>query len=166
MNHGFMSCKHKTAAPWDSSVAVSHIQRLIPKGKGQRGSEKRPYDESPELQSSCQPFCVVMVVSDGLRSTLIWSKPKSFQGEHAPRPSRTLCVLVRKEKFRALRAPHGRTTPTLCVPPPSSTSGSAPEARHTGHETWAYSTNTVLATVAFVLLACFYKQASHTTHSS
>ena len=34
-----MSCKHKTlesAAPSDSSVAVSHIQRLIPKGGGLR----------------------------------------------------------------------------------------------------------------------------------
>ena len=28
----------------DGSVAMPHIQRLIPKG---RGSEKRPYDESP-----------------------------------------------------------------------------------------------------------------------
>ena len=53
--------------PRDSSVpAVPHIQRLIPKG---RGSEKRPYDESPEVQSSCHKFCVVMVVSDGLRSS-------------------------------------------------------------------------------------------------
>ena len=72
MNHCFMSCKHKTlesAAPLDSSVAVSHIQRLIPKGKW-----FPPYDESPELQSSRQTFCVVMVVSDGLRSTLISSK--------------------------------------------------------------------------------------------
>ena len=61
---------HKTlesAAPLDSSVAVS--QRLIPKGKW-----LPPYDESPELQSCCQTFCVVMVVSDGLRSTLISSK--------------------------------------------------------------------------------------------
>ena len=61
MNHCFMSCKHKTlesASPLDSSVAVSHIQRLIPKGKW-----FPPCDESPELQSSCQTFCVVMVVS-------------------------------------------------------------------------------------------------------
>ena len=61
MNHCFMSCKHKTlesASPLDSSVAVSHIQRLIPKGRW-----FPPCDESPELQSSCQTFCVVMVVS-------------------------------------------------------------------------------------------------------
>ena len=72
MNHCFMSCKHKTlesASPLDSSVAVSHIQRLIPKGKW-----FPPCDESPELHSSCQTFCVVMVVSDGLRSTLTSSK--------------------------------------------------------------------------------------------
>ena len=69
MNHCFMSCKHESAAPLDTSVAVSHIQRLIPKGKW-----FPPCDESPELQSSCQTFCMVMVVSDGLRSTLISSK--------------------------------------------------------------------------------------------
>ena len=53
-----------------SSVAVSQIQKLIPKG---RGSERRQIDDSPELRSSCHKLCVVMVVSDGLRSTLIWS---------------------------------------------------------------------------------------------
>ena len=37
--------------------------------------EKAPRnDQSPELQSSCHKFCVVMVVSDSLRSTLVWSK--------------------------------------------------------------------------------------------
>ena len=34
--------------------------------------------------SSCQTVCVVMVVSDGLRSSFIWSKfLKIFLGEHA-----------------------------------------------------------------------------------
>ena len=51
--HQFISYKHtalKTAQlPRDSSVAVSQIQRQIPKG---RVSEKRTYDESPELDSS------------------------------------------------------------------------------------------------------------------
>ena len=52
-----------------SSVAVAILQRLIPKG---RGSEKRPYDESFEfMQSSCQKFCMVIVVSNSPRSTLI-----------------------------------------------------------------------------------------------
>ena len=38
------SIKHSNLQlPRDSSVAVPHIQRLIPKGR------KRPYDESPEL---------------------------------------------------------------------------------------------------------------------
>ena len=74
-NHCFMSCEHKalkSAAPKSSlqetAVAVPHIQWLIPKG---RDSDKRPYNELPKLQSSCHKFCVVMVVSDGLRSTLI-----------------------------------------------------------------------------------------------
>ena len=98
-------------------MAVPHIQRLIQKG---RGSEKRPYGESPELQSSCHKFCVVMVVSNGLRSTLIWSTFENFPGEHA-------CALYVQKKFA--RAAWQHNLPTLCVPPPppppSTISGSA-----------------------------------------
>ena len=124
MNHCFMSCniKHSNLQlPRDSSVAVAHIQRLIPKG---RGSKKQPYDELPELQSSCHKFCVVMVVSDGLRSTLIWSKCKNFPREHAPRPPWNVVRYTRTQKncARRMAAP----PPTLCVPPPSSISGSTP----------------------------------------
>ena len=64
MNHCLMSCKHKalkSAAP----------KRQFCGSASGRGFEKRPYNESPELQSSRHKFCVVMVVSDGLRSTLI-----------------------------------------------------------------------------------------------
>ena len=65
-NHCFMFCKRKalkSAAPRDIPMAVFQIQRLIPKG---RGSEKRPYDESPELNfCSGHKSCVVMVVFDG-----------------------------------------------------------------------------------------------------
>ena len=50
--------------PRDSSVAVPQMQRLTPK---ERGSEKRPC----KSHSSCHKVWVVMVVSDGLRSTLI-----------------------------------------------------------------------------------------------
>ena len=65
-NHCFMFCKRKalkSAAPRDIPMAVFQIQRLIPKG---RGSEKRPYDESPELNfCSGHKSCMVMVVFDG-----------------------------------------------------------------------------------------------------
>ena len=74
------------------------------------------------------------VVSDGLRSTLIWSKLKNFPRGACPQTLLERCALyVRKEKIphaARLRAPHGRTNSTLCVPPPSSTSGSAPEGVH------------------------------------
>ena len=102
MNHCFMSCKHKTLK--------SHIQRLG------RGSEKLQYNESPELQFSCHKFCVGM---DGLRSTLIWSKFKNYLGGACPQVPLERCALyVRKKKLHALHVPHGRTNPTLCVPPP------------------------------------------------
>ena len=77
-----MSCKHKalkSAAP--KRQQWQYLTWLIPKG---RGSKKRPYDESPRLQSTCHKFCVVMVVYDGLRSTLIWSKFRNFSGGACP----------------------------------------------------------------------------------
>ena len=58
-----------------------------------------------------------MVVSDGLRSTLIWSKFKNFPGGACPQTPLQRCALyVRKIKIRALLAPHGHTKNTLCVP--------------------------------------------------
>ena len=75
-NYCFMFCKLKSAATvlWQ----CFKIQRLILKRKG---SKKWPYDESPELHSSCHKCWVVMVVSDGLRSTLRWSKFLIFPWE-------------------------------------------------------------------------------------
>ena len=106
------------------SVAVPHIQRLIQKG---RGSEKRPYGESPELQSSCHKFCVVMVVSNGLRSTLIWSKFEKFPGGACPQTPLERCALYVQKKKIARAAWQHNPPPTPCVPPPPSTiSGSAP----------------------------------------
>ena len=61
MYNGFMSCEHrglKYAAP---KIQLPQTQRLILK---ERGSEKRPYDES----------CMVMLVSDGLRNSLTQSQ--------------------------------------------------------------------------------------------
>ena len=115
MNHCFVSSKHKafkSAAPlhlpWDSSVAAPQIQRLIPKG---RGSEKPLYDQSPQLYSSCHIFCMVMVLSNGLRRTLICSKFHIFLGEH---PYNT--ALNKHRQLHTMCAtpinPHSR-----CMPP-------------------------------------------------
>ena len=69
--------------------------------------------------------CMVMVVSDGFRSTLIWFKFKNFPGQACPRPPYNALRYIRARK--KLRAPHGRTKLTLCMPPPpSSMSRSAP----------------------------------------
>ena len=57
--------------PRDSSVAVPQGQRPIPKGGSPR---KDNNDGLPELNSSFHKCCMVMVVSNGLTSTLIWSK--------------------------------------------------------------------------------------------
>ena len=63
-----------------------------------------------------------MVVSDGLRSTLIWSKfEKYFLGEHAPSlapdPPRTLCV-IHVEKMCALHVLYYCTNlDSMCAPP-------------------------------------------------
>ena len=121
MNNCFMFCKHKTlesAVPLDSSVAVSHIQRLIPKGKW-----FPPYDESLELQSSCHTLWWSPTASEALSYRL------NLYRSMSPDLPRTLCIIRSQKKFGALRAPHGRTNPTLYLcpgPPPSSTSGSAP----------------------------------------
>ena len=104
----------------DSSVAVPHIQRLILKG---RGSEKRPH-ESLELHSRHHKFCVVMVVSDGLRSTLRWSK---FSEGACPQTPLEHCPFytARKLSVRVVCAtwPH---QPPLYVCPSPSIFGSAP----------------------------------------
>ena len=78
-NHCFMSCKHKALKFAAHKRAVPQTQRLIPKG---RGSGKQTYIEL--LHSSCLKFCVVMVVSDSLRSTLIWSTLQNFSGGTHP----------------------------------------------------------------------------------
>ena len=105
-----MSCRHKalkSAPKRQQRQYLTYKGSVIPK---RRGSKKRPYDKSPRLQSTCDRFCVVMVVFDGLRSTLIWSKfRKSSWESMPPDPHTTLCVMM--------RAPHGCTNPTLCMPP-------------------------------------------------
>ena len=75
-NYCLMFYKLKSAATvlWQ----CFKIQRLILKRKG---SKKWPYDESLEFHSSCHKCWVVMVVSDGLRSTLRWSKFLIFPWE-------------------------------------------------------------------------------------
>ena len=80
---------YKSAASCPVNIKHSNLQLprnsggttkwLIPKG---RGSETRPYDESPK--SSCHKFCVVMMVSNGFRSTLMWPKFKNFPGGAFP----------------------------------------------------------------------------------
>ena len=53
-----------------------------------------------------------MVVSDGFRSTLIWSK-FIFLGEHPPRPPYSALHYIHMQKA----VPHGCTKLTLCMPP-------------------------------------------------
>ena len=113
-NHCFVSCKYKTlksVAPKRQFCGSASNTKANSK---ERGSEKRPYDESPELHSSCN-FCVVMVVSNGLRSTLIL-----FLGEHAPRPPQNTALYAHSQ----LHTTCTTATSTLCVCPPSSISGS------------------------------------------
>ena len=78
MNHGFLSCKHKTlesVAPWDSSVAVSHMQKLIPKGKGLRETTIRSMNHqsySPVVKHFAWLWW------SPTASEALWSKLKSF----------------------------------------------------------------------------------------
>ena len=67
MNYCFMSCKHRALKYAAPRRHLPQTQRLIPKG---RGSEKRPYDESPELHSKLPQILRGYGVSDGLRSSL------------------------------------------------------------------------------------------------
>ena len=80
-----------------------------------------------------------MVVSDGLRSTFIWSKLRKFlrgacpqtllerwalysiylwkiDSIYLPKVYTIYGYTFTKKKFRMLCAPHGHTNPTLCVP--------------------------------------------------
>ena len=95
--------------PTDSSVAVPQIQRLILKG---RGFEKWPYNESPELHSSCHKFCVLMVVSDCLRSILIWCKFQIFTKRACPQTPLERCALCMHRQLFTICAPH---QPPLCM---------------------------------------------------
>ena len=116
MNHCFMSCKHKTlesAAPLDSSVAVSHIQRLIPKGKWFSPYRMNHQSYSPVVKHFAWLWWSP-TASEALsyRLNLCRSMP--------PDLPRTLSIIRSRKKFGALRAPHGRTNPTLylCPGPP------------------------------------------------
>ena len=71
MNHCFMSWKHKalkSAASNRQFCGSASNTKAASEGKR---LEKWPYNESPELHSSYHKFCMIMVVSDGLRSTLV-----------------------------------------------------------------------------------------------
>ena len=112
MNHCFMSCKHKTlesAAPLECSVAVSHIQRLIPKGKWSMNHQSY----SPVVKHFAWLWWSP-TASEALSYHLNVYRSKS------PDVPRTLCIIRLRKKFRALRTPHGRTNPTLylCPGPP------------------------------------------------
>ena len=115
----FDDIKHSNLQlPTDSGGTT---QWFILKGKS---SETRPYDQSPKLQSSLYTFCVVMVVFDGFRSTLIWSQFKIFPGEACPQThfgfnARAKCCAG---CARCMAAPNSLI---VCPPPPSSMSGSA-----------------------------------------
>ena len=82
-NAAHINIKHSNfQAPKRQFCGNTSNTRLIPKW---RGSEKWLYDESP----SCgHEFGMIMVVSDGLRSTLVWSK--FSQGSMPSDPLRTL----------------------------------------------------------------------------
>ena len=66
---------------------------------------------------------MVMVVSDGLRRTLIWSKFQNLPGGACPQIPLQCCVLYDHTQLRTAGA---ALTPSLCMPPPSSISRSAP----------------------------------------
>ena len=97
--------------PRNSSVAVPHIQRLIPNG---RGSEKQPYDEWLELLSSYHKFMFFFMVSDSLRSTLIWSKLKNFPCSQTP--LERYALYTHRNSARC-STPRCHTKTTLCMPP-------------------------------------------------
>ena len=100
-------------------MAVPHIQRLpIPKG---RGAPRNDHMMNRLIQSSCHKFCVVILVSDRLRSTLIW---KNFGGSMPPDPpiySYTYtAVQYMHQKKNVLAMCTQMATPifTQCVPSP------------------------------------------------
>ena len=64
-----------------------------------------------------------MVVSNGLRRTLIWSKFQNLPGGACPQTPLQCCVLYDHTQLCATGA---ALTPSLCMPAPSSISGSAP----------------------------------------
>lgn len=89
-------------------VPVSKHSTSNPKAysKG-RGSEKQLYYESPA-------FYIVMVVSDGLRSTFIWLKFQNFPGGASPQtPYNTVCYMC-TDKCEP-HTPHASHQSPLCI---------------------------------------------------
>ena len=89
-------------------VPVSKHSTSNPKAysKG-RGSEKQLYYESPA-------FYIVMVVSDGLRSTFIWLKFQNFPGGASPQtPYNTVCYMCTDKC--APHTPHASHQSPLCI---------------------------------------------------
>ena len=109
MNHCFMSCKHKTlesAAPLECSVAVSHIQRLIPKGKWSMNHQS--------YSTVVKHFAWLWwspTASEALSYRLNLYMSKS------PDLPRTLCIIRLRKKFGALRAPHQPYSISVSRPP-------------------------------------------------
>ena len=116
-----MSCKHKALKSAAPKRQFDLWQCLIYKGWFRR--EWAPRNDHTMNHLSCSPvaitaphkFCVVMVVSDGLKSTLIYGLIwKNFPGSACPQ---TPLGYTAKNKC-ALHAPHGRTNPhSMCAPP-------------------------------------------------
>ena len=115
MNHPANKKDSKLQLPRDSSVPYSEG----------RGSEKRPYDELPELQSNFACLWWSPMASEALSYGL---KLKIFLGEHTPRPPPPYNAVpgrpYTQKKMRAARAVWPHQSP--CVAPLSSISGSAP----------------------------------------
>ena len=103
------NCSYKETVLW---------QCLSTKADSER---KRPYVESPELMSSCYKFCVFTVVSDGLRTTLTWSKFQNFPGGACPPdPLERYALYAHRNCTHIARAawPHQRKKKILYVCPP------------------------------------------------
>ena len=92
-----------------------------------------------------------MVVSDGLRSTLIWSK---FM---PPDPLECCALYVSKKIPRAARAASPHQTHSVCAPPPSSTSGSAPARCYGASDSGVARMNKLRGHSMGTLMQCVHK---------
>ena len=117
MNHGFLSCKHKTlesVAPWDTSVAVSHIQKLIPKGKGLRETTIRSMNHqsySPVVKH------FTWLWWSPTASEALWSKLKNFPRGACTQTLLEPCMcVIQKNSARCARRMAVPTPLYVCPP--------------------------------------------------